>query len=183
VEQGRKLMSGNPLVVVADLSAVWVWADFYEDNLPLLTRGAKVRVSSPAQPGESHDGEVALIPPAIDPIKRTARVRIDLPNASLKLRPGMYVDAELAVDRGEALAIPVSAVMPTGTRALVFVDRGEGRLEPRPVQLGRLYGDHYEVLGGIAAGERVVASANFLIDAEAKVQGAVQAFQEPVPAK
>ncbi|MEO6789014.1 MAG: efflux RND transporter periplasmic adaptor subunit, partial [Chthoniobacteraceae bacterium] len=89
------------------------------------------------------------------------------------------VNIELAMDMGEGLTIPVSAAMPTGSRTLVFVDKGGGRLEPRPVQLGRKYGDLYEVLSGLKPGERVVASANFLIDAESKVQGAVKAFEQP----
>ena len=113
-------------------------------------------------------------------MKRTAKVRVDIPNADFKLRPGMYVNIELAMDMGEGLTIPVSAVMPTGSRSLVFVDKGEGRLEPRPVQLGRKYGELYEVLDGMKEGDRVVASANFLIDAESKVQGAVKSFEEPV---
>jgi len=93
----------------------------------------------------------------------------------------MYVDIELAIDRGEGLTIPVSAVLPTGSRSLVFVDKGGGKLEPRFVDLGRKYAAGYEVLDGLKDGERVVASANFLIDAESKVQGAVNAFEAPAP--
>jgi Cu(I)/Ag(I) efflux system membrane fusion protein len=88
----------------------------------------------------------------------------------------MYVNAELAMNMGEALTVPVSAVMPTGTRNVVFVDKGEGKLEPRIVQLGEKYADIYEVKSGLAEGERVIASANFLIDAESKVQGALKDF-------
>jgi Cu(I)/Ag(I) efflux system membrane fusion protein len=91
----------------------------------------------------------------------------------------MYVNIELSMDMGEGLTIPVSAVMPTGSHTLVFVDKGEGRLEPRFVQLGKKYGDSYEVRSGLKEGERVVASANFLIDAESKVQGAVKLSGEP----
>jgi hypothetical protein len=91
----------------------------------------------------------------------------------------MYLNIELAMDMGEGLTIPVSAVMPTGLRTLVFVDKGAGKLEPRPVQLGGKYADIYEVQSGLAEGERVVSSANFLIDAESKVQGAVKSFEEP----
>src|SRR5713101_5870431 len=112
---------------------------------------------------------------------RTAKVRIDIPNADFKLRPGMYVNAELAMDMGEALTVPVSAVMPTGTRKIVFVDKGEGKLEPRIVQLGSKYGDIYEVQSGLHEGERVVSSANFLIDAESKVQGALKEFEQEKP--
>jgi Cu(I)/Ag(I) efflux system membrane fusion protein len=105
-------------------------------------------------------------------------MRIDLPNPEYKLRPGMYVNVELGMSMGDGLTIPVSAVMPTGRRTLVFIDKGEGRLEPRFVQLGRKYGEFYEVLEGLKTGERVVASGNFLIDAESKVQGAIKSFEE-----
>ena len=123
---------------------------------------------------------ISLISPFLDPAKRTAKVRIDIPNPDFKLRPAMYVNAELGMDMGEGLTIPVSAVMPTGTRNLVFINKGEGKLEPRIVQLGSKYGDAYEVQGGLREGEQVIASANFLIDAESKVQQAVKDF-EPSP--
>ena len=183
VEQGRKVMIGDHLVDVADLSVVWVWAEFYEDELSMLEKGQKVRLTTKSYPGETFEGEVSLIDPFLAEMKRTAKVRVDIPNADFKLRPGMYVNIELAMDMGRGLTIPVSAVMPTGSRALVFVDKGEGRLEPRLVQLGRKYGDIYQVLDGLTAGERVVTSANFLIDAESKVQGAVKSFEEPAQAE
>ena len=114
-------------------------------------------------------------------MKRTAKVRIDIPNPEFKLRPGMYVNAELAMDMGEALTVPVSAIMPTGDRNIVFVDKGEGKLEPRIVRLGSKYGDIYEVQSGLQESERVIASANFLIDAESKVQGALKEFEQQKP--
>jgi Cu(I)/Ag(I) efflux system membrane fusion protein len=181
VDQGRKVMIGDHLVDVADLSVVWVWAEFYEDELSMLEKGQKVSVTAKSYPGQTFEGSVSLIDPFLTETKRTARARIDIPNADGKLRPGMYVNIELAMDMGDGLAIPVSAVMPTGSRALVFVDKGEGKLEPRFVQLGRKYGDIYQVLEGLQDGERVVASANFLIDAESKVQGAVKSFEELAP--
>ena len=176
VDLGRKVMPGDHLVEVADLSLVWVWAEFYENELPMLKKGLKVAVTSTSFRGEKFDGELALINPFLDATRRTAKVRINIPNPDLKLRPGMYVDIELAMDMGEGLTIPVSAVMPTGSRSLVFVDKGEGRLEPRFVEIGDKYGPLYSIEDGLAEGERVVASANFLIDAESKVQGAVQTF-------
>jgi Cu(I)/Ag(I) efflux system membrane fusion protein len=182
VDQGRKVMIGDHLVDVADLSLVWVWAEFFEDELAMLAKGQKVRVTTKAYPGESFEGELSVINPFQAEMKRTTKARIDIPNADFKLRPGMYVNIEVAMEMGEGLTIPVSAVMPTGTRTLVFVDKGEGKLEPRQVQLGRKYAELYEVLEGVEEGERVVASANFLIDAESKVQGAVKSFEEPAPA-
>ena len=179
VDQGRKVMVGDHLVDVGDLSVVWVWAEFYEDELSMLAKGQKVRVTAKAYPGQTFEGELGLINPFLMEMKRTVKVRVDIPNPDFKIRPGMYVNIELAMDMGEGLTIPVSAVMPTGSRTLVFVDKGQGKLEPRPVQLGRKYGDIYEVTDGLKEGERVVASANFLIDAESKVQGAVKSFEEP----
>jgi RND family efflux transporter MFP subunit len=179
VEQGKNVKVGDMLVEVADLRVVWVWADFYENELSMLQAGQKIAVTAKSYPGEKFDGTISLINPFIDEAKRTAKVRIDIPNADFKLRPGMYVNAELAMNMGEALTIPVSAVMPTGTHNVTFVDKGGGKLEPRVVQLGQQYGDRVEVKAGLVEGERVVASANFLIDAEAKVQGALKTFEEP----
>jgi Cu(I)/Ag(I) efflux system membrane fusion protein len=177
VEQGRKVAVGDHLVEVTDLSVVWVWADFYEDDISVLAKAQKVRLTTKSYPTQSFEGALSLIDPFIVPGSRTARVRIDIPNPALELRPGMYMNIELEIDRGEGLTIPVGAVLPTGSRSLVFVGKGEGRLEPRLVQLGQKYGGLYEVLDGLKEGERVVSSGNFLIDAESKVQGAVKSFE------
>ena len=178
VDQGKSVKVGDLLVEVADLSVVWVWADFYENELSMLQLGQKIPVTAKSYPGEQFDGTISLINPFIDEAKRTAKVRIDIPNPDFKLRPGMYVNAELAMTMGEALTIPVSAVMPTGTRNVVFVDKGGGKLEARIVQLGMKYGDRYQVRSGLRENERVIASANFLIDAESKVQGALKDFAD-----
>lgn len=182
-QQGAGVKPGDRLVDVADLSVVWVWAEFYENELRMLEQEQKLSLSTASYPGEGFEGKIAVINPFIDPAKRTARVRIDIANPNFKLRPGMFMNAELAMAMGEGLTIPVSAIMPTGTRNIVFVDKGEGKLEPRLVELGAKYGDNYEVRAGLAEGERVVASANFLIDAEAKVQGALKSFDAPPPAQ
>src|SRR4029077_5772975 len=181
VEQGKSVKVGDMLVEVADLSLVWMWAEFYENELPMLQVGQKLAITAKSYPGQNFDGPIALIDPFISETKRTAKVRIDIPNADFKLRPGMYVNAELAMDMGEALTVPVSAIMPTGERNVVFIDKGEGKLEPRIVQLGAKYGDIYEVQSGLQEGERVVSSANFLIDAESKVQGALKDFEQEKP--
>jgi membrane fusion protein, copper/silver efflux system len=182
VEQGKNVKTGDLLVEVADLSVVWLWAEFYENELSMLQVGQKLAITAKSYPGQTFDGTISLIDPFLDATKRTAKVRIDIPNPDFKLRPGMYVNAELEMDMGAALTVPVSAVMPTGTRSIVFVDKGEGKLEPRIVQLGTKYGDAYEVQSGLQENERVVASANFLIDAESKIQGALRGFgEEPAP--
>ena len=182
VEQGKSVKVGDLLVEVVDLSVVWVWAEFYANELSMLQTGQQVALTVNSYPGEKFSGMIALIDPFLDETKRTAKTRIDIPNPDFKLRPGMYANADLAMNMGEALTVPVSAVMPTGTRSVVFVDKGEGRLEPRIVQLGTKYGDIYEVQSGLQENERVVASANFLIDAESKVQGALKEFESlPAP--
>ena len=178
VEQGKSVKPGDLLVEVADLSVVWLWAEFYENELSMLQVGQKLTVTAKSYPGQNFDGTISVTNPFLDEAKRTAKVRIDIPNPDFKLRPGMYVNADLEMDMGEALTVPVSAVMPTGTRNVVFVDKGEGKLEPRIVELGSKYGDIYEVKSGLQGDERVVASANFLIDAESKVQGALRGFEE-----
>src|SRR5438094_1058018 len=180
-DQGKGVKVGDMLVEVADLSVVWVWAEFYENELPMLKIGQKIDISAKSYPGEKFEGTISLINPFLDEAKRTAKVRIDIPNPEFKLRPGMYVNSELAMDMGEALTVPVSAIMPTGDRNIVFVDKGEGKLEPRIVRLGSKYGDIYEVQSGLQESERVIASANFLIDAESKVQGALKEFEQQKP--
>jgi Cu(I)/Ag(I) efflux system membrane fusion protein len=176
VDQGRRVMVGDHLVDIADLSVVWVWAQFYQDELPMLKRGLPITVTTSSYPGERFNGKISVIDPFINDALRTGRVRIDVENADFKLRPDMYVDIELTMDMGEGVAVPVPAVLPTGLHDIVFVDKGEGKLEPRFIELGRKYGEFYEVKSGVKEGERVVTSANFLIDAEAKVQGALKSW-------
>ncbi len=176
VDQGRHVSVGDHLVDVADLSAVWVWAQFYQDELPMLKKGLPIVITTSSYPGEKFNGKISVIDPFLNDASRTGRVRIDVENPDFKLHPGMYVDADLTMDMGEGLAVPAGAVLPTGLHNIVFVDKGAGKLEPRYVELGRQYGDFYEVKSGLKENERVVTSANFLIDAEAKVQGALKSW-------
>jgi Cu(I)/Ag(I) efflux system membrane fusion protein len=176
IDQGSKVMIGDRLAALADLSVVWVWAQFYQDELPLLKTGLPVTITSSSYPGEKYDGKISLVDPFINDASRTGRVRVDVKNPDLKLRPDMYVDAELTMNLGAGLAVPIGAVLPTGRHDIVFLDKGEGRLEPRFVELGRKYGDFYELKSGLNKDERVVTSANFLIDAEAQVQGALKSW-------
>jgi Cu(I)/Ag(I) efflux system membrane fusion protein len=176
VTQGANIAMGSTLVEVADLSVVWVWGEFYQDELPMLRIGQEITVTSSSYPGEQFKGQLTLIDPFIDDAKRTGRVRLDIQNPDRKLKPDMYVDLLLEMDMGKSLVVPVSAVMPTGKRNIAFVDKGNGKLEPRLLVLGGKYGDVYAVTSGLKEGERVVASANFLIDAEAKIQGALKSW-------
>jgi Cu(I)/Ag(I) efflux system membrane fusion protein len=174
--QGAKVMAGDKLVGVTDLSVVWVWAQFYQDELPLLKNDLPVTITASSLPGEKFDGTISVIDPFVNDALRSARVRIDVKNPDFKLWPGIYVNAELNIDEGESLAVPVNAVLPTGLHNIVFVDKGEGKLEPRFIELGRQFGDFYQVKSGLKEGERVVDSANFLIDAESQIQGALKSW-------
>jgi Cu(I)/Ag(I) efflux system membrane fusion protein len=178
--QGVNVKVGDHLIDIADLSVVWVSAEFYESDLSMLKTGQAVTVTSSSYPNDKFEGQVAVISPFLDQTKRTAKVRIDIPNPDFKLQPGMYANVELGMDMGEGLVVPASAVMPTGLREIAFVDKGGGKLEARVVELGQQIGDQYEVKSGLAEGERVIASANFLIDAESKVQGALKDFEPTV---
>jgi RND family efflux transporter MFP subunit len=186
---GMNVKMGDKLVSVLDLSNLWVWAEFYENEIGLLKKGQSIDVGLPALPNQTFHGQIAVINPTIDAMKRTSRVRIDIPNTKSLLRPGMYADVEVKIDGGEGLTIPVQAALPTGERMLVFLDRGGGKLLPRYVQVSRSFttfdgqeqGSYYQVVNGLQEGDRIVASANFLIDAESQVQGALKDWQGEQP--
>jgi Cu(I)/Ag(I) efflux system membrane fusion protein len=147
-----------------------------------------VNVTVNAYPGKVFSGKVDFIYPVMNPQTRTARVHIDLPNPNGLLKPSMYASVELAAGQGGApmVTIPTSAVINSGARQLVLIDKGEGRYEPRPVKLGVQGNDYVQVLEGVKAGEPVVVSANFLIDAESNLKAALGSFgvpaAEPSPA-
>lgn len=152
----------------------WVYASIYEYELPLVRQGQAADVTSDSLPGLSFPGTVKAIDPMLNPETRTTRVRLLVNDASGALKPGMYVNTAMAVGGGDALIIPKSAVFSTGERQLVFVDKGEGLFEPRQVTLGMTADDQVEVLSGVAAGEPVVTSGNFLIDSESRLRGSLQ---------
>ncbi len=176
VDQGRRVMMGDHLVDIADLSVIWVWAEFYQDELPLLKKGLTLTIRTSSYPNEKFSGEITAIDPFINEAKRTGRVRIEVNNADFKLQPDMYVDVTLQLKMGEGLTVPLSAVMPTGQRNIVFLDKGEGKLEPRFIELSGKFGEFYAVTSGLQSGDQVVSSANFLIDAESKIQGALKSW-------
>ena len=142
----------------------------------MLKKDLPITITSSSYPGETFPGKISVDDPFINDATRTGRVRIDVENPDPKLLPDMYVHVELTMDMGEGLAVPFSAVLLTGKHNIVFVAKGGGKLEPRYVELGRKYGDFYEVKSGLNETERVVTSANFLIDAEAKVPGALKSW-------
>jgi len=169
------------LYTIADLSAVWVLAQIFQNDLARIRIGAPTSLSLDSYPGRAFRGKVDFIYPDVDMTTRTARVRLLFSNPNLTLSPGMFVNVTLQVPLGNQLVIPVSGVLQSGTRQIVFVDRGAGYLEPREVQLGPQAGDQYIVLKGLKAGERIVTSANFLIDSESQLQAAIGSFAPPPP--
>lgn len=166
------------IYTIADHSVVWVQADIYENEISLVKLGEKATMTLASFPGEIFEGEITFIWPHVDPKTRTVKVRLEFPNPDLKLLPEMYANVNLIIPLGEKLTIPDSAVLRTGKQDIVFVDRGEGNMEMRRVELGQKAGSYYEVLRGLSEGEKVVSRANFLIDSESKIQAAVATWGE-----
>ena len=173
VAQGQKIASGMPLLEVVDLTRVWVLASVYEYELPFVRTDQTAAMTLSYLPGKTFDGRVSFIYPTVDPQTRTAQVRIEFPNPTLELKPDMFTDVLLRADLGERLAVPDSAVLDTGTRSIAFVEKEEGVFEPRELKIGLRLEHEYEVLEGLAEGETVVVSANFLIDSESKLKAAL----------
>ena len=166
---GKYVEPGTTLYEVADLSTVWVMADIYESEVAAVKLNQPATVSFAAYPGEAFQGKASYIYPSLNTEARTVRVRLELPNPRLKLKPGMYGNVSLRTDAVKTLLVPKEAVLDTGLRQLVFLDRGQGIYEPYPVKVGRRSQDRVEVLQGIKEGDRVVTSAQFLLDAESKL--------------
>src|SRR5208282_110695 len=169
------------LYTIADLSTVWVLAQVFQNDLGRIRIGEPADLTVDSYPGRTFRGRVDFIYPDVDMTTRTARVRLIFSNSNLKLTPGTFVNVMLQVPLGNHLVIPVSGALQSGTRQIVFVDRGGGYLEPREVQLGPQAGDQYIVLKGLKAGERIITSANFLIDSESQLQAAIGSFVPPPP--
>src|SRR3974390_300782 len=167
------------LYTVADLSVVWVLAQVFQNDFSRVRVGAPASLTVDSYPGRIFYGRVDFIYPDVDMTTRTSRVRMVFSNPKLTLTPGMFVNVNLEVPLGKQMVIPASGVLQSGTRQIVFVDRGAGYLEPRQIQLGSRAGEDYIVLGGLKPGERVVTSANFLVDSESQLQAALGSFLPP----
>ena len=172
--KGMSVMPGMALFKLADLSVVWLLADIYEYELPFVRLGQQAAVHLSYLPGETFSGKAIYIYPAIDPNTRTAKVRFEFPNLQGKLKPEMYANVEIKIRLGQKLAVPEGAVIDTGVRQLAIIDKGNGYFEPREVKVGAKVDNYYEVINGLKAGERVVTSANFLIDSESKLKEAME---------
>ncbi len=188
VNEGMKIEPGDMLFKIIDHSHVWVYGEVYEYELPFIKIGQKARIVPSYTPAEVYTATIKHIYTHFGTVRhemesnmqesRTAKIRFDLPNPEHKLKLGMYVNVELAVDAAEnAVTVPDSAVIDTGTRQVVFVDRGDGRFEPRDIKVGAQGDGYYQIISGVEAGEKVVTSANFLIDSESSFRAAISGMK------
>jgi Cu(I)/Ag(I) efflux system membrane fusion protein/cobalt-zinc-cadmium efflux system membrane fusion protein len=169
------------LYTVADLSTVWVNAQVFQPDIGKIKPGNAAQITVDAYPGKTFTGRIDQILPQVDASTRTVRVRLVLANPQLKLKPGMYVNVVLKIPLGRQLVVPASAVLQSGTRQVVFVNRGDGNLEPRQVMTGARVGDEFIVTKGLKLNESIVTSANFLIDSESQLQAASGSYVPPPP--
>jgi len=168
----QRVMPDTELYTLVDLSRVWVVADVFEYEAPLVRVGQTVTVTLASYAGKKVAGEVSYIQPQVDPMTRTLKVRIELENPDLLLKPEMFADVEFRMAATSRLSAPVEAVLDSGKKKTVFVDRGDGYFEPRVVETGERMGERVEIRSGLKAGERVVTSGNFLIDSESQLKAA-----------
>ncbi len=174
VQTGRRFMAGEPLLQIADLSALWLIAEVFEQDLGRVQIGQAAQFTVDAFPGEAFKGRVDFIYPTLNPQTRTGQVRIELANGGGRLRPAMFGQVEVLTGKPQAvLAVPDSAVLDSGLAQTVLIDRGEGRFEPRTVETGARAEGWVEVKKGLKSGERVVTRANFLIDSESNLKAAL----------
>jgi Cu(I)/Ag(I) efflux system membrane fusion protein len=166
---GQKIMAGDALYKIADLSDVWVEGEVFERDLSAVRVGTLVRAEFDALPGEARIGTVSYLYPTLNPETRTARIRVALRNPGMLLKPGMYATIRIEGAAEEAVSVPRSAVLSTGERTIVFVRRKDGMLEPREVKIGESTEDRTRIMSGVNVGETVVASATFLVDAESNL--------------
>ncbi|WP_129125465.1 efflux RND transporter periplasmic adaptor subunit [Geomonas oryzae] len=171
VQEGQYVNMGDPLFSIADLSSVWVEVEVYENEFSFVKMGQHVEIVSQSYPGKTFAGRVSFIYPFLDPKTRTVKVRVDLPNPGLKLKPDMFVNASIKAPLGKALVVPATALMDTGKRQVVWVESQPGMFEPRDVQVGARVGDKVQILSGVKQGEKVAASGGYLIDSESQLSG------------
>jgi membrane fusion protein, copper/silver efflux system len=169
--QGMKVMPGEKLFDIADLSTVWIMADIYEYELPMLNVGEPATIQLSYFPGRQFSSTIDYIYPTLTGETRTAKARFVIPNPGMQLKPQMFTNVELQINLGRKLAVPADAVIDTGLRQIAYVDKGDGNFEPREVRVGVRAEKMVEITAGLKAGDKVAAAANFLIDSEAKLKG------------
>jgi len=171
VQQGQYVNTGDTLFNIADLSTVWVEIEVYENEFPNIHVGQQVEIRSQSFPGRPFTGRIAFIYPFLDPKTRTVKARVEMPNRGMKLKPDMFVNAIIKVPLVSAIVVPVSAVMDTGKRQVVWVEGSPGMFEPRDVQVGQQTDDKVQILSGLKSGEKVAVSGGYLIDSESQLKG------------
>lgn len=169
------------LYAIADLSRIWVYAQVFQDDVGRLKPNDPVHITVDAYPARTFRGRIESILPQVDLATRTVRVRLEIPNTDLRLKPGMFVNVSLNTNLGRQLVIPVSAVLQSGARQIAFLDEGGGRLTPKDVVLGPRIGDEVVVIHGLEPHQRIITSANFLIDSESQLQTAAGSYMPPPP--
>jgi Cu(I)/Ag(I) efflux system membrane fusion protein/cobalt-zinc-cadmium efflux system membrane fusion protein len=182
VVEGMRITAGQRLFRLVDLSTVWVEAEVYERDLASVRVGQTARLALDAYPGEQFDGRVSYLYPSITEQTRTLRVRLQFDNSRGRLRPGMYANVVISGPAASALVVPADAVIDSGTEQVVFVTRGDGYFDPRPVKTGRRLTDAIEIVGGLEEGETVASGATFFLDSESQLRGALQNYQAPARA-
>lgn len=176
VFQGQAIRPGENLYMIADLSEVWIEAELFESDVALIEEGMSAEISIAAYPDQTFQGRVEYVYPTLQEKTRSMKARVALPNANGRLKPGMYATVGLKKDLGAILSVPSSAVLQTGEKTIAFVDLGGGRLSPREVDLGQAGAEYVEVLKGMDSGERVVTSAQFLLDSESNLAEVMRAM-------
>ena len=174
VREGMHVTPAQELYTLADLSSVWVLADVYEYEIPLVELGQEATVTLSYFPAQTFTGKVTYVYPILETKTRTVKVRFELPNPGWKIKPGMFANVDLRIPRGKRLIVPTTAVLDSGTEQLVFIDQGQGIFEPRKVAVGVRTRDAYEILEGVKAGELVVTRGNFLVDSESNLKAATE---------
>lgn len=177
--EGARVTAGEPLFEIANLDHVWIQADVYESELQFIRLGAPATTTLSYLPGRTWKGRVTFIAPTVDPMTRTVKVRSEFENADGALKPDMFGDVVIEQPARQVVVVPDSAVLQTGTRSVVFVVKSDGAFEPREVSVGTKTEQVYEVRSGLAAGEKVVTQANFLIDSESRLKAALAQMNGP----
>jgi Cu(I)/Ag(I) efflux system membrane fusion protein len=174
--EGMRFEPGQSLLELADHSHVWIIAQFSEDQAMYVNVGQKVTVTFPSMPQQKVQSEISFIDPHVDEEQRRIMARIVISDESHMFHAGLFAQVSGVIPAGESLTISTSAVVPTGNKYIAFVDHGGGKLEPREIEIGAHSGDYYEVVSGLNEGDRVVSGANFLIDAESRIQGVLKTW-------
>lgn len=177
--QGLHVMPGQSLYKIADLSVVWVEADVYEAEVPMVRVGERAIVTLDAYPDERFTGRVIYIYPYVDEKTRTNKVRYQFANRSGRLKPGMYANVELSTAARAGVTVPTNAVLDSGKEQVVFVAQGDGYFEPRRVKIGRRLGNDIEILEGVKEGDQVAAGATFFLDSESQLRASLQSYEAP----